>query len=71
MPESHDASSSAAVLVDSSFARVLHANGPDRELEPKLRLYGWLVGSWEMDVTTILGDGTTHHGRGEIHAGWV
>jgi hypothetical protein len=23
-----------------------------------------------MDVTTILEDGTTHRGRGEIHAGW-
>ena len=71
MPESRYASSSTAVLVDSSFARMLHANGPDRELEPKLWLYGWLVGSWEMDVTTILDDGTTHHRRGEIHAGWV
>ena len=24
-----------------------------------------------MDVTTILDDGTTHRGSGEIHAGWV
>ena len=51
---------------------MLHANGPDRELGgPKLALYGWLVGRWEMDVTTTLDDGTTHRGRGEIHAGWV
>jgi hypothetical protein len=54
-----------------SFVRMLHARGPDNELEPKLALYSWLVGSWEMDVTTILDDGTTHRGEGEIHAGWV
>ena len=70
MPVLHDTPVTPE-LVDSSFARMLHANGPDRELEPKLALYAWLVGSWTMDITTILDDGTTHHGQGEIHAGWV
>jgi hypothetical protein len=55
----------------TSFARVLHAAGPDPEREPKLALYAWIVGSWQMDVTTILEDGAMHWGRGEIHAGWV
>jgi len=55
----------------TSFAEVLHAAGPDREREPKLGLYSWLVGRWDMDVTTILEDGARHAGRGEIHAGWV
>jgi hypothetical protein len=55
----------------TSFAQVLHAEGPDREREAKLALYAWLVGRWDMDVTTLLEDGTTHEGRGEIHAGWV
>jgi hypothetical protein len=58
-------------LSDSSFAQVLHAAAPDPQRAPKLALYAWLVGRWEMDVTTILEDGTTHQGRGEIHAGWV
>jgi hypothetical protein len=58
-------------LVQSSFAQVLHADGPDAALAPKLKLYAWLVGRWEFDITTILEDGATHHGRGEIHAGWV
>jgi hypothetical protein len=53
------------------FARVLHAEGPDRERESELALFSWLVGHWEMDVTTILEDGTTHSGHGEIFAGWV
>jgi hypothetical protein len=58
-------------LVSQSFVQVLHANGPDSALAPQLQLYSWLVGRWDMDVTTILEDGTTHQGRGEIHAGWV
>ena len=54
-----------------SLARVLHAPGPDVERESTLALYGWIVGRWQMDVTTFLEDGTTHTGRGEIHAGWI
>jgi hypothetical protein len=63
--------SAAPELIPSSFAQVLHANGPDRAHSTELELYAWIVGQWEMDVTTILEDGTTHRGRGEIHAGWV
>ena len=55
----------------TSFAQVLHAAGPDPALGPKLELYSWLVGQWDMAVTTLPEDGTTHSGRGEIHAGWV
>jgi len=58
-------------LLHSSFAHVLHASGPDLTRATELALYSWIVGRWEMDVTTILEDGTTHRGRGEIHAGWV
>jgi hypothetical protein len=55
----------------ASFPHVLHADGPDPERKAKLGLYSWLVGQWEMDVTTILEDGSTYAGRGEIHAGWI
>lgn len=55
----------------TSFAQVLHADGPDPERQKKLGLYSWLVGQWEMEVTTILEDGSTHVGHGEIHAGWI
>jgi hypothetical protein len=58
-------------LVQSSFAQVLLANGPDTAHAPELALYAWIVGRWDMDVTTILEDGTSHRGLGEIHAGWV
>jgi len=54
-----------------SFRDLLHATGPDAERAAKLTLYSWFVGDWDFDITTILEDGTTHGGHGEIHAGWV
>jgi hypothetical protein len=62
---------SAPNPTSTSFAQVLHADGPDQDREAKLALYAWIVGRWDMDVTALLEDGTTHQGRGEIHAGWV
>jgi hypothetical protein len=56
-------------LVHSSFAHVLHADGPDKERAKELALFAWLVGRWDVDITTTPEDGTTHHGKGEIHAG--
>jgi len=58
-------------LVRSSLTDVLHADGPDPARAAGLELYSWLVGRWEFDITTILEDGTTHRGEGEIHAGWI
>jgi hypothetical protein len=54
-----------------AFIDVLHADGPAEDRTDKLALYGWLVGSWDMDVAAYEPDGTKHSGRGEIHAGWV
>jgi len=71
MTTSSAAARSISDPVATSFARVLHAAGPDRERGRELALYGWLVGQWDMDVTTLLEDGTQHSGHGEIHAGWV
>ena len=34
-------------------------------------LYGWLIGSWEMDTVRHLEDGTIQKSTGEIHFGWV
>ena len=57
--------------VATSFAEVLHAEGPEAERQPQLALYSWLIGRWLFDITTFAEDGATHQGRGEIHAGWV
>ena len=71
MAASHSTRPLTAEPVHSSFAQVLHANGPDTARAAELELYSWIVGRWELDVTTMLDDGTMHRGTGEIHAGWV
>jgi hypothetical protein len=54
-----------------AFIDVLHADRPAPDSADKLALYGFLVGSWEMEVAAFEPDGARHTGRGEIHAGWV
>jgi hypothetical protein len=71
MPSAYATNSRTPSSLAASFPRVLHADGPDPASKAKLGLFSWLVGQWEIDVTTILEDGSTHVGRGEIHAGWV
>ena len=71
MTVSRSANHGISDALAGSFAQVLHAAGPDTARAPKLALYSWMVGQWEMDVTTILDNGATHSGHGEIHAGWV
>ena len=71
MAVQHSTAQTPSEIADSSFARVLHSSRPDLSHARELSLYAWLVGRWDLDVTTILDDGTTHHGNGEIHAGWV
>jgi len=71
VPVSHPTHPDTSELVHSPFAEVLHANGPDPSHATELKLYAWLVGNWDLNVSTILEDGTTHSGTGEIHAGWV
>lgn len=54
-----------------SFPAILHADGPARDRAEKMGLYGWLIGSWDMDATRHLDGGGTRKGLGEIHFGWV
>ena len=65
MPTSRSTPTGQMVRGGSALADVLHAEGPDPERALGLALYSWLVGRWEMDVTTILEDGSTHRGLGE------
>ncbi|HYZ33371.1 MAG TPA: hypothetical protein VE684_13965 [Crenalkalicoccus sp.] len=45
------------------FCDALRAPGPEAELEP----YGWLIGSWALEVTEFLPDGGTRRRAGEWH----
>jgi hypothetical protein len=53
------------------FIDVLRADRPAADRAERMSLYAWLIGSWTMDAVVHADDGTTHHGRGEVHAGWV
>jgi hypothetical protein len=49
----------------------LCAAGPAADRAGAMALYGWLVGSWMIDVTEYRDDGTTRRRPGEWHFGWV
>lgn len=58
-------------MTASSFIDALLARGPAPDRADAMDLYAFLVGDWEMDATVHLDDGSTHRGRGEVHAAWV
>jgi hypothetical protein len=34
-------------------------------------IFGWLIGSWEMEAVLYNADGQLHRTKGELHASWV
>src|SRR6185437_14469750 len=60
-----------APMTPSGFLDALHAEGPAADREGKMDLYGWLVGSWELDVTRYLDDGSRRRISGAWHFGWA
>ena len=55
----------------SPFLAALGSEAPPADRARDMDLYGWLIGSWEMDTVRHLDDGTTEETTGEIHFGWV
>jgi hypothetical protein len=55
----------------SPFLSALYADGPAPDRADKMQLYGWLIGSWEMDATVHSDDGAQHRAKGTINFGWV
>jgi len=55
----------------SSFFDALHTNSPAPDRANRMGLYGWLIGSWQMNAVVHREDGTRHEGVGEIHFAWV
>lgn len=54
-----------------TMMQALVAPGRAQEIPPGADLYGWLVGSWELDVVHYLSDVRDRHIKGEAHFGWV
>jgi hypothetical protein len=55
----------------TTMLEALGAAGRSPEIEEKDDVYGWLVGSWSLDVRHYGVDVREHGIRGEAHFGWV
>jgi hypothetical protein len=56
----------------ADFHARLAAPGRSSEIPESADLYGWLSGSWDLDVLRYRGIDVASRGvKGEIHAGWV
>ena len=54
------------------FLRVLCASGRSAEIPESADMYGWLVGSWELEVLHYRGiDLSSQNLKGEAHFSWV
>lgn len=49
----------------------LSASAPAREIPESADAYGWLIGSWELDVLYYLVDVRDRQLKGEAHFSWV
>lgn len=54
-----------------TMLQALHAAGPAPEIPADADVYGWLAGSWELDVVHYLQDVRAHGIKGQAHFGWV
>lgn len=55
----------------SELMAVLGAAGRSPEVPEQADAYGWLVGSWDLDVRNYWGDVSGLGLKGEAHFGWV
>ncbi len=60
-----------ATAVLHAMIDALRADGPAADRAAGMALYGWLVGSWEVDLFDGSRDGVRQRSRGEWHFGWV
>ncbi|HJZ95809.1 MAG TPA: hypothetical protein VKE70_04845 [Candidatus Solibacter sp.] len=53
------------------MADALPSTGRSPEIAPDDDVYGWLIGSWELDVRRYRGDVSARNLKGEVHFAWV
>lgn len=54
-----------------TMMQALAASAPAPEIPEQHDVYGWLVGSWELDVIYYLADVRDRKIQGQVHFGWV
>ncbi len=55
----------------ANFSEALTAPGRSPEITEASDVYGWLIGSWDLDVRRFGSDGAEHRLTGEVHFDWV
>jgi len=55
----------------SLLAAALEAQGPAADRGANMELYGWLIGSWDLEVSEYPEGAPPRHRPGEWHFGWV
>ena len=53
------------------IATALEATGPNPSLGEQAKIFGQLIGSWDVEYTDFMKDGTTLHRTGEFMVGWI
>ena len=53
------------------FLEILAPTSRSPDIDPEDDLYGFLIGSWELDVVAYPDDGNVTHSTGEAHVAWV
>ena len=62
----------AEVREQTGFPTALAAPGRSPEIPESMDVYGWLVGSWDLEVVRYRGIDVSSRGlTGEVHFGWV
>jgi len=62
---------STALIETDSLSGALVAAGRSPEIPEPMDAYGWLIGSWELDVVAYDDEGNVLHSAGEAHFAWV
>ena len=53
------------------FVEILAPTSRSPDINPEDDLYGFLIGSWELDLVAYPDDGNVTHSTGEAHFAWV
>jgi len=58
-------------MTSNDFLEALHATERAKEISERDDIYGWLIGSWNLDAVIYQDDGTVRKGKGECRFGRV
>jgi hypothetical protein len=70
-PASAEVAPAPAAEPRLNMARALEATGPNSSLGDQAKVLSRLVGTWHVEYTDYMKDGTTLHRTGEFMVGWI